>query len=65
MNFEDAIKRLGEISEKMENPDLPLEVAVKLYSEATELADFCQKNLGEAKLSIEKINSDNKKDIHE
>ncbi len=58
LTFEKALARLGEISEEMEKPDLPLDSAVKLYAEASELAAFCKKNITEAKLSVEKINAE-------
>ncbi len=58
MTFEEALARLGEISEEMENPALPLDSAVKLYAEASELAALCKKNISEAKLSVEKINAE-------
>ncbi len=55
MTFEEALKRLGEISEQMENPDITLKSAVELYSEAGELTEICKKNIEEAKLALEKI----------
>lgn len=55
MKFDEAYKRLTEISKEMENKDLPLEQAVKLYSEAAELAGVCRSELSSAKLEIEKI----------
>lgn len=55
MKFDEAYKRLSEISKEMENKDLPLEQAVKLYSEAAELVGVCRNELSSAKLEIEKI----------
>ena len=55
MTFESALERLTEISKTMENPDITLNNAVELYSEAKELVDFCSKSIAEAKLRLEKI----------
>lgn len=55
MTFESALERLTEISKTMENPDITLNNAVELYSEAKELVDFCNKSIAEAKLRLEKI----------
>ncbi len=40
MTFEEALKRLNEISGLMENPDITLKNAVELYSEANKLVDI-------------------------
>lgn len=55
MKFEEAYKRLGEISAKMEKSDLPLDEAVNLYSEAAALIEGCKKEIENAKLEVEKI----------
>lgn len=55
MTFEEALKRLNEISEQMENPDITLRNAVELYSEANKLTEICSKSIEEAKLALEKI----------
>lgn len=55
MTFEEALNRLKEISELMENPDITLKNAVELYSEADKLTDICKKSIEEAKLSLEKL----------
>lgn len=55
MTFEEAIKRLEEISKLMENPEITLKNAVELYSEANKLTEICNKNIEEAKIALEKI----------
>ncbi len=55
MSFDEAMKRLEEISKEMDNKELPLEKAVELYSEAAGLVETCKKEIAEAKLKIEKI----------
>ena len=54
MKFEEAYKRLNEISIEMEKSDLPLETAVNLYTEASKLVEICKKEIEEAKLKITK-----------
>lgn len=55
MKFDEAFRRLNEISKEMENKDLPLEQAVALYSEAAKLVETCRSEIASAKLEIEKI----------
>lgn len=55
MTFEEALKRLNEISGEMENAEIPLKKAVELYSEAAKLVEICRAGIDEAKLSLEKI----------
>ena len=55
MTFEEALNRLTEISQEMENPDITLKSAVELYSEANKLTEICKKSIEEAKLTLEKI----------
>lgn len=53
-DFENGMKRLSEISEKM-NGELPLEQSIKLYSEAAEIVKKCREYIDSAKLTIEKM----------
>ena len=55
MKFEEAYRRLEDISKEMEKTDLPLEKAVTLYTEAAGLVNTCKKEIENAKLEIEKI----------
>lgn len=55
MKFEEAYRRLEDISKEMEKADLPLEKAVALYTEAAGLVNICKKEIENAKLEIEKI----------
>ncbi len=54
MKFEEAYKRLSEISAEMEKNELPLEQAVNLYSEAAGLVEICKKEIESAKLKVTK-----------
>ena len=59
-NFENALKRLEEISDLLENEDTPLEDSIKLFEEGIELKEFCDEKLKSAKLKIDKIVKKNK-----
>ena len=45
LNYEDAIKELNEITNKLENEQLSLNESEKLFDSAVELAKFCQEEL--------------------
>lgn len=55
MDFEQSMKRLTEISERMSGAELPLEESMKLYAEAAELVKSCKEYIETAKLRIEKL----------
>ena len=50
--FEDALKRLEEIVEKLESGDLPLDKSLSLFEEGTKLARFCTQKLNEAEKKV-------------
>lgn len=56
MAFETHMKALRELTQKLEQGNLPLEEAVQLYSKGMELAASCQEELQTAKLQISKQN---------
>jgi exodeoxyribonuclease VII small subunit len=56
--FEDAIKRLEEITEKLEQGDLTLEKALSLYEEGIKLTNKCSLLLDEAEGKIKIITKD-------
>lgn len=60
--FEDALKKLEEISEKMGEEGLSLEESIKMFQEGMELSAFCNSKLDEAekKINIVKKNSEGK-----
>jgi len=55
ISFEDGLRRLEEISAALNNRDLPLEEAVKLYGQALELISVCKKRIETAKLTVERL----------
>lgn len=58
MKFEDALKRLEEITENMESDNLSLEESLKMFEEGMRLADFCNKKLDNAQKKISIILKD-------
>ena len=51
--FEEAIAELKEIIKKLESGNLPLEDAIKLFQEGTELISFSHKKLNEVRKKVE------------
>lgn len=52
-SFEAGLKRLEQIVKQLENGDLPLDAALKLFEEGIELSRQCQKQLEEAENKVE------------
>ena len=50
--FEDAMKRLEDIVQNLENGDLPLENSLEVFEEGMKLAGFCSKKLEEAEQKV-------------
>ncbi len=57
INYEKSVARLEEITDKLENGNLPLEEMMKLYEEGTNLASKCSKILDEAQLKITELSA--------
>ena len=53
--FEEALGRLEEIAEELEQGDLPLEKAIALAEEGLALSQLCEKQLTEAEGKIEQL----------
>lgn len=51
-NFEDAMKRLEEIVQMLENGNLPLEESLKIFEEGMKLIKFCSNKLEEAEKKV-------------
>lgn len=56
--FEEALKRLEEIVEKLESGDQPLEKSLALFEEGIKLARFCNTKLNEAEKKISLLMKD-------
>ncbi|HEY0307122.1 MAG TPA: exodeoxyribonuclease VII small subunit [Acidobacteriaceae bacterium] len=51
--FEEQLKGLERIVEKLEQGDLPLEDSIKLFEEGVKLSEACKKELEEAEGRVE------------
>ncbi|ABQ47074.1 MULTISPECIES: exodeoxyribonuclease VII small subunit [Thermotoga] len=52
MNFEEMMKELEEIVNRLENEDLPLEESIKLFERGVELYRKCKEILQQNRLKI-------------
>lgn len=55
-NFEQSLKRLEEIVEKLNDKHIDLESAIKLFEEGTLLCKNCEDSLKKAELVLKKYN---------
>jgi len=55
MNFEKSIERLGEIVNKLEQGNAPLDELLELFAEGTQLISICNKQLEEAEQKVTKL----------
>lgn len=55
LSFEDALKRLEAIVQRLETGDAPLEQAIELYAEGDRLRAQCEARLAAAQARIERI----------
>lgn len=63
VNFTQALSRLEEIVEKLEEPELDLEVGLKLLEEGVKLHKLCKTRLTEANAKIATILEDDSKEV--
>jgi len=57
LTFEDAMKELEKLVDSLDKGDVSLEEAIDAYDRGSQLKDYCQKKLHEAKMKIETIQS--------
>jgi exodeoxyribonuclease VII small subunit len=62
-SFEEALEKLEEIVEELNNDDITLEKSVELYEKGLELSKICSDTLDQATLKIEQIDTSNKNEI--
>ena len=55
MTFEEAIKRLEEIVNLLEDEKISLDESVELFQEGVQLSQFCSKKLGSVENQVSKI----------
>lgn len=54
-SFEDEIRRLGQIVERLENGELPLEESLQLFEEGVRMARAAQTRLDSAERRVEEL----------
>jgi exodeoxyribonuclease VII small subunit len=64
-NFEESLKRLEEITEKMESNDISLDESLKLFEEGIKLSRYCEARLTEAEQKIEILKNSDMDDFSE
>jgi exodeoxyribonuclease VII small subunit len=62
-SFENALKKLDEIVQRLEKGELPLEESLKLYEEGIRLSRLCHAKLDEAQGRIEMLIKDARGDL--
>ena len=65
MTFEDSIKQLEEIVDKLASGEIDLEKSLEYYKKGMELKKICEEKLKKAELQIKKIKIDNNKILKE
>lgn len=55
LSFEEALKRLESIVDRLERGEAPLEESISLYEEGARLKAHCEQRLEAARLKVEKI----------
>ena len=57
MTFEEAMKELESLVDSLDKGDVSLDEAIAAYDRGSQLKDYCQKKLDEAKMKVETIQS--------
>ena len=63
MSFEDAMKELEKLVDSLDKGDVSLDEAITAYDRGSQLKDYCEKKLNEAKMKIETIQSSDKEEV--
>ena len=64
-NFENNLKKLELIVDKLESGDIGLEESVKLYEEGMRIKKICDKKLKDIEMQIKKIKIEDNKVVKE
>ena len=57
LTFEQAMKELEELVDSLDKGDVSLDEAIAAYDRGSQLKDYCQKKLQEAKMKVDTIQS--------
>ena len=55
LTFEEAMKELEKLVDSLDKGDVSLDDAITAYDRGSQLKDYCQKKLHEAKMKVETI----------
>ena len=62
LTFEEALRELEKLVDSLDKGDVSLDEAIAAYDRGSQLKDYCQKKLHEAKMKVETIQSADKFD---
>ena len=57
LSFEEAMRELEKLVDSLDKGEVSLDEAITAYDRGSQLKDYCQKKLQEAKMKIETIQS--------
>ena len=57
LTFETAMKELEELVDSLDKGDISLDEAIAAYDRGSQLKDYCEKKLQEAKMKVDTIQS--------
>ena len=57
LTFEEAMKELEELVDSLDKGDVSLDEAIAAYDRGSQLKDYCQKKLLDARMKVETIQS--------
>ena len=57
LTFEEAMKELEKLVDSLDKGDVSLDEAIAAYDRGSQLKDYCQKKLHEAKMKVDTIRS--------
>jgi exodeoxyribonuclease VII small subunit len=63
MTFEEAMNELEKLVESLDKGNISLDQAILAYDRGSQLKDYCQKKLTEAKMKVETIQSSDNSEI--
>ena len=55
LTFEDAMKELEKLVDSLDRGDISLDEAIAAYDRGSQLKDYCEKKLQEAKMKVDTI----------
>ena len=62
LTFEEAMQELEKLVDSLDKGDVSLDEAIAAYDRGSQLKDYCQKKLHDAKMKVENIQSSENND---